>query len=170
MRENFPYVALRPIKQPGTLLTPYHAGDGMPASAVDDWELVVGEDVMPTNTKVIPRPEGDASRAEWEAFAIGQGWNSADAADATLTELRKIPAPDDQTAAEPLPDPTAPPARPDESAAKSEWITYVVSQGADEEWANTRSTTKADLMAYEASDTRRPADEVADAVDEQANG
>jgi len=168
MRENFPFIALHDLKQPGLMTYGYRRGDGVPQGAVDGWGLVVGEDVAPANTKAIPRPANDASRAEWEAFAIGQGWNSADAADATMKDLKAIPDPDPEQPAEQLPNPVNPD-RPDEGAAKAEWVRYAVAQGADEEWANAKGTTKADLQAYDPAGAE-PTDEVAAAANEQANG
>lgn len=170
MRENFPFTALRKIQQPGGLLYPYGPGDGLPAEAVRDWGLVVGEDVMPTNTKSVPRPADDADRADWEAFAIGQGMTVEDAREATMRDLRAVPDPDPEQPAEALPDPLHP-ARPDDGAVKAEWVAWAVSQGADEEWANAKGTTKADLQAYEPDATAtQPTDEVAAAANEQANG
>jgi hypothetical protein len=52
------------------------------------------------------------------------------------------------------------PQRPAESALKSEWVRYVKAAGADPVWAESRSTTKDDLIAWEPN---APTDPDADA-------
>lgn len=175
MPEDFPYVALRPIRQPGTLLTPYRDGDGLPANAVTEWGLVVGEDVAPVRDDVIPKPDDDADRAEWEAFAIGQGWTYADARDASMKDLRGIPERDPEQPARRLDEPAAAPERPAESDVKAEWVRWATANGADETWATDKGTTKAELMEWQpgqpADDaTAERTDSVAEAADEQTNG
>ena len=171
MQTNDPYRAIRAIKSPGMMYDAYQPGDQVSQSAVDNWRLVVGEDVMPVRTDVVARPEDDAPRESWEAFAIGQGWTTGDARAASLADLRKVPAPDPEVAGEPLPDPSAPPERPGDDAVKAEWVAYAMASGADEEWATAKSTTKADLMDYEAlGGPAVPGDPVEVAANEQANG
>jgi hypothetical protein len=148
MPEHYPYVALRRIHQPDTLLYPYNEGDGLPANAVKEWGLVVGEDVMPADTGVITRPGDDAPRAEWEAFAIGQGRDPVEVRDASMKDLRGIPAPDPEQPAQALPRPGEVPPPPADDAVKAEWVRAAVARGADEEWAGAKGTTKADLIAF----------------------
>lgn len=146
MREEYDYTALVPLRAPGTMVFGYRAGDGVPASVVESWDLVVGEQVSPTSTGVIARPEDD-DRRHWEAYAIGQGWTADAARAASLDDLQGI----EQTEGadpEPLPDPNAPLPRPEPSALKSDWIAYVLQEGADPNWANDKATTKADLQDY----------------------
>ena len=170
MQTNDPYRALRAIKSPGMMYDAYQPGDGVSQSAVDNWHLVIGEDVTPVRTGVVPRPEGDAPREAWEAFAIGQGMTVDEAREASLKDLRKIPAPDPEAAPGPLADPSAAPERPGDDAVKAEWVAYALAIGADEEWATAKSTTRADLMDYEAVGGPTSGDPAAAAANEQANG
>jgi hypothetical protein len=172
MRESFPYRALRKIRQPGTLEVPYGEGDMLPANAVTEWGLVVGEDVVPVRDDVIARPDAGAERAEWEAFAIGQGWTLTDAREASMKDLRAIPERDPNEPARMLGDPDAAPDRPADGAVKADWIAWAVANGADEVWANDKGTTKADLQDYQPSDdaTAERTDSVAEAADQQTNG
>lgn len=161
---NEPFVALRALQAPGTMVFGFQPGDPVPAGTVESWELVIGTDVRPTNTAAVPRPDDSAGRAEWEAYAIGQGMPIPDAQAASLEDLRATPEPEpdehgNPAEAKPLPDPDAPMERPGDDARKAEWVSYAKSLGADETWADDKATTKADLMAYEP----RPApDEVGD--------
>jgi hypothetical protein len=41
------------------------------------------------------------------------------------------------------------PERPPTSAAKADWVDYVIGAGGNEEWARAKDTTKDDLMAWE---------------------
>lgn len=165
MQANDPYRAVRAIKSPGMLYNAYVEGDGVSQSAVDNWHLVIGEDVVPVRTDVIARPDSDAPREAWEAFAIGQGMTVGEARESSLKDLRTIPAPDPETAPEALPVPGAAPERPADDAVKADWVAYAVASGADEEWATAKTTTKADLMDYEAAG---PGDPVAVAANDQA--
>lgn len=154
MQVTYPFVALVPLRAPGTMVYGFQRGDGVPEGTVTAWELEVGVDVAPLNTGAVPRPEDDADRAQWEAYAIGQGVDAEQARAASLDELRETPEPEtqdngDQAAILPLPDPTAGPVRPDADAKKAEWVTYTKEVGADATWADDRSTTKADLMDFE---------------------
>ena len=168
MRDKFDFIALETIKAPGTAGMPaYFRGDGVPASTVENWSLVVGEQVMPLNTGAVARPDDDGDRAAWEAYAIGQGMTVDEAREASLKELRSVPPPDDQVPPEDLPNPVSP-ERPDENAAKAEWVAWARANGADEDWAGAKSTTKADLIAFDPSAPH--GDVVAEAADEQTNG
>lgn len=169
MQANDPYRAIRAIKSPGMFYNAYNPGDGVAQSAVDNWNLVIGVDVLPVRTDVVPRPEGgDATREQWEAFAIGQGMDPQEAREASLKDLRAIPAPDPELPGEALPDPTAPPERPADDAAKAEWVRYAVASGADESWATAKGTTKADLMDYEPPAGPTPGDPAEIAASGQA--
>lgn len=148
-----PYVALTPLRAPGTMVFGFQPGDGVPQDTVENWELVIGVDVMPRDTGVVARPDRDSDdRAAWEAYAIGQGTPVQDARAASLTQLRKTPEPaTDADTGGPvvLADPFAAPERPAPGAKKADWIEYVIATGADKAWANDPSTTKADLQDYE---------------------
>lgn len=175
MRNPTDFVALRDIKQPGTFVFGYRAGDDVHADVVNDpdWGIVVGQDVRPTNTGAVARPADDAPRADWQAYAIGQGMKPADAEAASLDDLvSAYPAPDPENPppAEALPEADA---RPADSAKKADWISYVVANGGDEEWANAGDTTKADLQGWTAEDSLsapNEGDPVAESATQQANG
>lgn len=161
MRNPTDFVALRDIKRPGTFVFGYRAGDDVHASVVDDpdWGLVVGEDVRPASADVVPRPADDASRADWQAYVVGQGMSPADAEAASLEDLvAAYPASESESV--PTDD------RPADSAKKADWIAYVVAHGADETWANAGDTTKADLQEWQP----HSGDPVAESATEQANG
>lgn len=145
------YIALAPLRAPGTMVYGYQAGDGVPAATVEAWELSVGIDVMPRDTGVVARPEkGSDDRVAWEAYAIGQGRPRDEVVAASLADLKKTPEPavDETGAAVVLDDPFAVPERPASDAKKADWIAYVTYFGADKAWANDRATTKADLQDY----------------------
>lgn len=177
------FIALKGIKAPGTSVFGYQRGDAVPAAVVDDWELSVGTnvalaDVAPLNTLAVPRPDDDAPRSEWEAYAAGAGMSSEKIEEASLADLQAIPEPEpgeDGTPAiaEPLPNPVNP-QRPEDDALKSEWVTYVVARGADPEWANAKTTKKTDLQAYDPGADALPApdqgDPLAESATERANG
>lgn len=174
MRPEAEYIAQRAIKAPGTMVYAYQRGDDVPAGAVENWELSVGDDgdVLPVNTGIIPRPADDASRGEWEGYVIGQGTNTEDARAMSLDELRDAYAEGDaEQPATVLPDPTNP-QRPADSEKKAAWISYVEAKGADSAWANASDTTKADLMNWEPSNKADivPGDTVAVAASDLANG
>lgn len=165
MQEYTPYVALVPLKAPGTMVFGYQPGDGVPAATVEAWELTVGLEVLPRDTSVVARPDKDSDdRVAWEAYVIGQGRPREEVIAASLADLKKTPEPavDEETGAPvPLADPFAPPERPSPDAKKAEWIEYVIATGADKAWANDRATTKADLQDYEPKNVARgPAETV----------
>lgn len=155
MRAPAEYRALKRIAVPGTSVAGYQAGDEVPMGAVENWGLVVGDDplvadVQPLNTGIIPRPEDDNDRTAWEAYAVGQGMTSAEARAESLPALRKkYPETDEPVVAEPLPDATAGPVRPEDSAPKADWVEFVKRSGADPEWAEAKGTTKADLQGFD---------------------
>jgi hypothetical protein len=150
MQIQQPYVALGTIRRPGTMVNGYQRGDGVPSEVVDAWELVVGEQVMPFDTGVVGRPTEDGTRADWQAYAIGQGMSPEDAAAASLDDL--IAAyPDEERDTEALPVPGSMPVRPEADARKADWVAYVIAMGADREWANAKGTTKAELQDWDES-------------------
>jgi hypothetical protein len=147
-----PFVALGTIKRPGTMVNGYQRGDGVPASVVEDWDLVVGEQVIPFDTGVVGRPGDGGSRADWQAYAVGQGMDPAEAEAASLEDLvAAYPEPDEDAEARPLPVPGSMPERPDADARKADWVAYVIAMGADKEWANAKGTTKAELQDWDES-------------------
>lgn len=148
------YVALRPLRAPGTMVYGFQTGDGVPAATVDSWELAVGVDVLPRDTGVIARPGKDSDdRVAWEAYAIGQGRTRDEVVAASLADLKATPEPETDETGAPvtLPDPFAPPVRPEPDARKADWVEYVIATGADREWAAAKTTTKADLQDYSPS-------------------
>jgi hypothetical protein len=150
MQVQEPYVALGAIKRPGTMVNGYQRGDGVSQQVVESWDLVVGQEVAPVDTSVVGRPGEGADRADWQAYAIGQGMSAEDAQAASLDDLRTA-YPDAEAEAKPLPVPGSMPVRPEPDALKAEWVAYVIAMGADKEWANAKSTTKADLQDWDES-------------------
>jgi len=171
------FVAITAFGPPGSMVNGYQRGDKVDAAVVERWNLTVGEDgqVMPLRSDAVARPDDDSDdRRAWEAYAIARGWSTADARSVALDDLKDIPEPEpdadgNPAPAETLPDPTARPIRPDDGEVKAAWIAYVVGNGADEEWANAKTTTKADLQAWEPGPAGAP-DPVAASAAEQANG
>jgi hypothetical protein len=173
MQANDPYRALRSYKNAATMTWVFQEGDGVPQGTVDTFGLVVGVDVVPVRDDVIAKPESGADRADWEAFALGQGWTLDQAHEASLKDLRAIPGRDPNEPVRLLNDPSAAPERPDASAVKADWQAWAVANGADEAWANDKATTKADLQDYQPGPDAHPAvsgDPVAENADELANG
>src|SRR4051795_4957290 len=140
MQANDPYRALRSYQNPATMTWVFREGDGVPQGTVDTFGLVVGVDVVPVRDDVIARPDSGSDRAEWEAFALGQGWTLERAREASLKDLRGIPERDPDAAPRMLDDPAAAPDRPEPGAVKADWVAWAVSVGADEDWANDKAT------------------------------
>lgn len=68
------YLTLRAIPDrdfPGRIA--YREGEGISAQVVADWALESGTDVRPADTKLLPRPAGNAKRAEWAGYAAMRG-------------------------------------------------------------------------------------------------
>jgi len=168
------YVALHRINAPGSYAGAYNPGDPVGADVVANWGLVPGQDVEATDDYQPPRPADDnTDRAAWEAYVVGKGTSIDDARAASLDDLRGMyePDPEPEPPAHDLPASVAPegvdgtgvqnptpvggnvpaPAdggdRPAQSARKADWVDYVVSQGADREWAE--NATKDDLTAWD---------------------
>lgn len=72
MRAPQDFIALTAIPGPNGVRA-YNAGDDVPASAVANLNLVVGQDVRPSSPDVLPRPAGNAARANWDAYWRAQG-------------------------------------------------------------------------------------------------
>jgi hypothetical protein len=91
--ERYDFVALRTINYAGR--PAYLEGMGLSAQVVADLGLVVGEDVAPARPDVIPEPAGDATRAEWAAYAIGQGLSRDEVEPLGRDEIRRRFVPDE---------------------------------------------------------------------------
>lgn len=157
------YIALTYLQAPDSLVFGYAPGDYVAAEVVQDWGLT-DEQVEPAPGYQPARPADDNDdRDGWELYVMGQGTSEEDAKAASLDDLKAMyeapPAPEppawqlnDQQATEAETATEAAElsgARPTDSAAKADWIAYVVGQGADETWANASSTTKDDLRNWQ---------------------
>lgn len=166
MQIEYPYRALAALRAPGTMVNGYQTGDGVPATVVESWELTVGADVLPIDTSVVPRPSDDEdARRPWEAYAIGQGTDIAEAQAMSLDQLRKVK---EVKTAEPEPV-KAPADRPEPNALKADWVTWAIANGADKSWANDNATTKAALQEYHPNLLVAPTVPVGDRVAESAS-
>lgn len=163
------YVALIDIPVPGTSVFGYRRGHAVPEPVVQNWELAVGEQVaegtqLPEGESdaAMGRPGPEATRATWEKWATANGMSQEDAAVAAQEALEKVEAKSVE-AETPEPAEVQPaPERPADSAAKAEWVKFVVDSGGDSQWANDSATTKANLQAWEPA----PGDTVAVAATE----
>jgi hypothetical protein len=165
-----PYIALAPLRPPGSLVAGYQPGDPVSDDVVAAWDLddtqvreveAGSETDIATLAAVAPalvKPGPEANRAELEAYAVAIGAMTADEASAASQ--------DDLESVDPADD-----GRPTDAAVKAEWVAYVVGAGADETWANDKSTTKADLQAWKPGQVKA-GDTVAQSLSEQqaANG
>lgn len=151
MRPTAEYIAQQQINHNG--VRAYNAGDDVPASAVDNLGLTVGVEVLPAHADVIPRPAGNARRAEWEAYWLGQGMPQADVDSLTRDELAAKepevihpdqgdavtvnPNPTPDVVADQATDQTSRPAveRPGQNARKADWVEYAVYRGMPRETA-----------------------------------
>lgn len=167
-----PYVALTGLKQPGTLYYGYQPGDPVDERVVREWGLVDGTDVqsyadgepVPTpHPPALPRPGDDATRAQWQTWAVANGMDPDEAAETSIEDLQGFE-----------PRAAGGQDRPAESDTKATWVKWAVAAGADKEWANDRSTTKADLMEWdvtaEQADEPPVGDTVAESLNDRANG
>ncbi len=77
MRAPQEFIAKQAIAGPNGVRA-YNAGDDVPASAVANLGLIVGVQVIPSSPDVLPRPAGNASRADWEAYWRAQGLDQDD--------------------------------------------------------------------------------------------
>lgn len=90
------YVALRDLQDPrNPLLRFKNAGDPVAAGAVENLGFEVGVDVAPARSGLLPRPEANAKRAEWESYAIHEGVPAEEAKELTRDELiKRVPEKD----------------------------------------------------------------------------
>lgn len=94
------YRVLRPIPDPANVgRTAYLPGEGIHLQVVEDWGLAVGEDVEPARRDSIPRPAGNASRADWARYALIQGLSQEEVDGLTRDQLRDHRQLTDQPAA-----------------------------------------------------------------------
>jgi hypothetical protein len=154
MRPSPQYIAQQAIAYNG--VRAYNPGDDVPASAVENLGLTVGVEVLPAHADVIPRPAGNAKRAEWEAYWLGQGMPQADIDGMTRDELAakdpEVIQPSETEQAQPItaapnpaPDLVAEQAtdqivrqsveRPGQNARKADWVEYAVYRGMPRESA-----------------------------------
>jgi hypothetical protein len=82
--ERREYTVLRAVQHPLVARTAYLPGEGIQAQVVEDLGLIVGEDVTPARSDVIPMPAGNASRGDWERYAQFQ---AVDAGHPTQDEI-----------------------------------------------------------------------------------
>ncbi len=169
MRPNSEYTALTVIKT-NTGVRAYNPGDDVPASAVENLGLVVGTHVMPTSNKTLPRPEGRAKRADWEAYWLGQGMTQEEidglnrdelAEKDPLIEVSEEPPPPFIVAEQnnPAPDLVAQQANeqaaaehldaPGPHARKDEWMTYAMWRGMDEQTAKDSTIAQLEAVDYD---------------------
>jgi hypothetical protein len=160
------YTALRGILAPGTSVYGYHRGQPVMASVVDAWSLSVGTandpdadvvegDLPADEVTVAPvprRPTEADNRATWESWAVANGMDPQQAAEASQEDLEAVGVSEQGEQ----------PVRPADTAKKAEWQAYAARMGADETWAYADTTTKADLQAY----APQPGDTVAVAATE----
>lgn len=88
------FTALTTIRQPGSYAIGYQRGAEVTGQVVEDWGLVVGEDVVAgdlaeedTPARPVSRPDDGANRAEWESWAVANGMSEPDAAEASMDDL-----------------------------------------------------------------------------------
>lgn len=86
MRAPQEYIALTAIPGPNGVRA-YNPGDDVPASAVENLSLIVGQQVRPASEDVLPRPAGNARRAEWETYWRAQGLAGEEIDEMTRDEL-----------------------------------------------------------------------------------
>ena len=147
MRPNHEYRALTVINVAG--VRAYNPGDDVPASAVDNLGLVVGEHVRPAHADVIPHPGGNAKVGDLRAYALGQGVDPEVAEEMTRQQIldrfppaessepvEPPPSVNVEAPAEPLPDVVAgqaaeqtQPQHPGANASKPQLVDYAVSLG-----------------------------------------
>lgn len=99
--ERWDYQALRAITDPNYGRIAYNEGDYLMAQVVEDWGLVVGEDVKPAQPDAVARPPGNASRSQWAAYRLAQGADPEQLDAMTRDELRDMdPVAESDTATE----------------------------------------------------------------------
>jgi hypothetical protein len=165
MRPNAEYRATAVIHSP-TGVRAYNPGDDVDASVVENWGLVVGQQVLPANVNVIPRPAGNAKRAEWEAYWLGQGIGQEEIDGMTRDQMaarepvfevaepvdqpdgvQLVANPEGDTVAEQATAQTNVPEPPGSDAKKADWVAYAVARGMNEQTA--QDSTIAQLQAFD---------------------
>lgn len=143
MKPPTKYTALHDIKpDPLGYAFSHRTGDDVDPAVVENLKLRVGVDVMPADPTVIPRPDEDADRMTWEAYAIGQGMPVESAQNAERDELiMQFPAEEN-----PQPKSTValPPAR---NASTEEWTKYVLKNYKDVKPEDLEGMGRDDLVA-----------------------
>lgn len=89
-----------------------------------------------------PPPPPEPAAHDLPANAAPEGVDGAGWQNPTPVSPDNVPSPAPDAPDENLPE------RPAESARKAEWVEWAVASGADEEWARSDDTTKADLIAW----------------------
>jgi hypothetical protein len=100
------FIALRSINAPNSYARAYNPGDGVTVQVVEDWGLVLGEDVEATADYQPPRPADSVQdRAAWEAYVVGQGTDLGEARASSLDDLKGMydPPPPPEPPAHDLP-------------------------------------------------------------------
>lgn len=94
------FTALGTILAPGTAVAGYQRGDEVAADVVEAWGLKVDYDVCEgdldedAQASVPPvRPGPEATRADWESWAVANGWEAKDAAEASQEDLEAVELP-----------------------------------------------------------------------------
>ncbi len=163
MRPSAEYTAITAIMGPNGVRA-YNPGDDVTASAVENLGLVVGREVLPANVNVIPRPAGNARRADWEAYWLGQGLDQAhidgmtrdqmadrepvfDVDPAVVEGVQVVDEPLPDVIAEQLAERTALPEPPGSDAKKADWVAYAITRGMEEQTA--RDSTVAQLQDFD---------------------
>lgn len=153
MREDYDYIANGVLHTP-TGVRAYNPGDGVPADAVEQFGWKVGTDVLAARPDVIPRPAGNARRADWEQYWLAQGVPQDEVDGMTRDEMAHREPPASQNAGEqtaqvaagqPQTDVVAAQAaeqtdtaevpEPGPDARKADWVAYAVARGMDEKTA-----------------------------------
>jgi hypothetical protein len=174
--------ALRTIMIPGTLTAGYQRGHEIPQAVVDTWDhLIEGEDYADEvpdaqGPAAVARPKDDTDRGAWVQYVVSRGTDPTDASQMQLDELMALYS-EQQQDASPVDDSqrgtgiTRNIERPAASAKKTEWVDYVLSNGADESWARSDDTTKADLQEWDpaGSESRRAPQATTDPAADQGN-
>lgn len=168
MRPRADYTALTVVVING--VRGYNVGDDVPASVVENLNLVVGRDVMPTSDQILPRPAGNAKRADWAAYWVGQGLTADEvdemtrdemAAKEPLIEVSDEPTPPFVVAepAHPASDLVAEQAveqiaadhrdQPGPNARKQDWVDYAIWRGMDERTAKESTVPQLEAADYD---------------------
>jgi hypothetical protein len=161
---EYDYIAKAALFTPSGVRA-YNIGDGVSADAVNAFGWQLGTDVLAARPDVIARPAGNARRADWEQYWLGQGAGQDEIDAMTRDEMahREPVAPGTQPAAEqteqvaagePLTDVVAAQGNehnvveePGSDAKKADWVAYAIARGLDEKTAG--DSTIAQLQAFD---------------------